>query len=299
VGWFAGRRNWIGANAVRDLSNLVFYVMAPAVLFRALATSHMGDYELRPIVAYFVAAILLFAGVVLTRGRDRKATVLGLAAIFSNTLMIGLPLVALAFGNAGSVLLMTLISLHAIVLLTLATLVLEFMVIREQKRAGQAPARNTVQTVALVLRNAIIHPIPLPILAGMLYSLTGLGLPPMIDQTLGLVGGAFAPLALLLVGVTLAHNPVGQHLREAVGLSLLKCFVHPLLMVAVGWLMGLRGMPLAVMTVTAALPMGANVFLFSQRYQVAEAAVTASVVVSSAMAVLSVSLALALLPLIT
>ena len=298
VGWFAGRRGWIGAGSVRDLSNLVFYVMAPAMLFRALATSHLGDFDLRSIGAYFAAAILLFFGVVFTRGRDRRATVLGLAAVFSNTLMIGLPLVTLAFGQAGSVLLMALISLHAIVLLVLATLVLEFMVIREQARAGQPSPRNVAQTVLLVLRNAIIHPIPLPIIAGMLYSLTGWGLAPLVDQTLALVGSAFAPLALLLVGVTLAHNPVGAQLREALGLSVLKCFVHPLLMFAIGWALGLRGMALGVMTVTAALPMGANVFLFSQRYQVAEGVVTASVVVSSALSVVSVSLVLALLPLL-
>jgi predicted permease len=51
---------------------------------------------------------------------------------------------------------------------------------------------------------------------------------------------------------------------------------------------------LTVLVVTASLPIGANVFMFSQRYQVAEELVTASVAVSTVLAVISVSLAMAL-----
>ena len=46
----------------------------------------------------------------------------------------------------------------------------------------------------------------------------------------------------------------------------------------------------------ALLPVGANVFLFSQRYRKAEDLVTASVAVSTVLALLSVSLVMALLP---
>jgi hypothetical protein len=55
-------------------------------------------------------------------------------------------------------------------------------------------------------------------------------------------------------------------------------------MAAAGWLAGLRGLPLAVMVVAASLPVGANVFLFSQRYRKAEDLVTASVAVSTVLA---------------
>jgi len=58
--------------------------------------------------------------------------------------------------------------------------------------------------------------------------------------------------------------------------------------------MGLHGLPLTVMVVTASLPIGANVFIFSQRYNVAEELVTAGVAVSAVLAMLSVSLVMAL-----
>jgi malonate transporter len=49
--------------------------------------------------------------------------------------------------------------------------------------------------------------------------------------------------------------------------------------------------------VAASLPIGANVFLFSQRYQKAEDLVTASVAVSTLVALVTVTLVMYLLPL--
>ena len=59
--------------------------------------------------------------------------------------------------------------------------------------------------------------------------------------------------------------------------------------------LGLSGLPLTVMVVAAALPIGANVFMFSQRYEVAQELVTASVAVSTASGVVTISLVMALL----
>jgi malonate transporter len=68
-------------------------------------------------------------------------------------------------------------------------------------------------------------------------------------------------------------------------------------MAAAGWALGLSGLPLAVMVLAAALPVGANVFLFSQRYHQAEELVTASVAVSTLASVVTVSGVMALLAL--
>jgi predicted permease len=144
------------------------------------------------------------------------------------------------------------------------------------------------------LRNGIFHPVPLPILVGLLFAQTGLVMPHVLDRPLQLLGSAMGPMALLLVGATLANARIGQHLRGAFGLSLLKNLVLPALVAVIGILMGLQGLPLKILVVTASLPIGANVFMFSQRYQVEEELVTASVAVSTALALLSVSLAMAL-----
>ncbi len=151
-----------------------------------------------------------------------------------------------------------------------------------------------LRTVLMAVRNGIIHPIPLPIIAGLLYAQTGLPIPLVIDKPLELLGQALGPLALLLVGVTLAFTTVGTHFRAALRIALVKCLVHPVAMAAVGWALGLKGMPLAVMVVAASLPVGANVFLFSQRYEVAQDEVTASVAVSTALALITMPVVIVL-----
>jgi predicted permease len=303
IGFFAGKRNWISAGSVKDLSNLVFLILIPALLFRTMGAVHLEKLDLKPAGVYFLTVGIIFTGVLLWQGLNRHATVVALASIFSNTIMIGVPLVSLAYGEAALVYLFTLISLHALVLLTLATVVLEFAVVRERTQhakteAGQlAHDKDTVANIAknviLAMRNAVIHPVPLPIIAGLLFAQTGWAIPAAIDRPLQLLGSAFGPLALVLVGVTLAHTQAGAHIKGAFAISLVKNALHPALMAIMGWAFGLSGMPLTVMIVAASLPVGANVFLFSQRYHVAQELITASVAVTTAVALVSVSLVMA------
>lgn len=296
AGYFTGRQGWVGAVAVKDLSNLIFLLLAPALLFRTMSLVRVETLQFKPVAAYFAATVLIFVLSLLLRGFNRTSAVLALANTFSNTVMIGLPLVGLAFGEAGMVVLLTLVSLHSLVLMTGATVVLELATAREHARsqASHGGHRAMLRAVARALRNAIIHPVPLPIMAGLLYGQTGWGLPELIDKPLAMLGQAFSPLALVMVGITLAWTRVGEHLRGALVQSLVKNLLHPVAVAAVAWLMGVRGLPLAVMVLTAALPIGANVFLFSQRYRSAEALTTASVVVSTLLGLGTVSLTLVL-----
>jgi malonate transporter len=297
VGFVVGRARLMRQESVRDLSNLVFLVLTQALLFRSMSSVHLERLDMRPVFQYFLAAAVLFFAMLMVYGRDSRASVLALAGIFSNTLMIGVPLIGLAYGEAGQVLLFTLISLHALVLLTMATVVLELQIAREQAAVSGQKSRLW-RTLGQAVRSAVLHPVPLPIILGLLYAQTGWGLHPVVDKPLQLLGSAFGPIALVLVGITLSHTPMGKNLAAAVRLSLVKTVLHPVLMLAVGWALGLRGLPLSVMVVAAALPIGANVFLFSQRYRKEEDTVTAAVAVSTMMAMLGVSLAMALLPLL-
>jgi malonate transporter len=297
IGFVSGRAKLVRGESVRDLSNLVFLVLSQALLFRTMATSHVEALDFKPVMQYFLVAGTLFFGMLVVYGGNSRASVMALSGIYSNTLMIGVPLVGLVYGQSGQVLLFTLISLHALILLSLATLVLEVQVAREHA-AVSGTSLSVWRTVGSAIKTSIIHPVPMPILLGIAYSLTGWGLPAVVDKPLVLLSGAFSPVALMLVGVTLSQTPVGSHLWSALRLSLVKTVVHPSLMVAVGWLLGLRGMALGVMVLAAALPIGANVFLFSQRYRKEEDMITAAVTVSTAVALVTITGVLALLPLL-
>ncbi|MBB1077171.1 AEC family transporter [Rhodoferax sp. 4810] len=294
IGFIASRAGFIRAEATKDLSNLVFMVLTPALLFRTMSTVHVEQLNFKPVGMYFAAALLLFGAVLLWQRLNCRAAVLALAATFSNTVMIGIPLIGLAYGQAGLVTLFTLISVHSLVLLTLATVVLELLSARAERLAGQGGQRHMALTVLSAIKGGIIHPVPLPIIIGLAFAQTGLVLPEVVDCPLQLLGSAFGPVALVLVGAMLTQVKIGTHLKGALGLSLLKNLALPCLMAALGLGFGMTGLPLTVMIVTAALPMGANVFLFAQRYEVAQELVTASLAVSTVLGLLTVSLVMAL-----
>lgn len=121
--------------SVRDLSNLVFIVLTQAMLFRTMSQVRIEQLDFAPVLQYLGVTVVLFFALVWVYGRQVNATVLAFSAIFGNTLMIGVPLVGLAYGQAGQVLLLTLVSVHALVFLTLATLVLELQIARDQQAA--------------------------------------------------------------------------------------------------------------------------------------------------------------------
>ena len=296
VGLVTGKLQLIRQEAVRDLSNLVFLVLTQALLFRTMSTVHVEQLDFQPVSLYFAVAVGLYTAMLLVQGPSSRAAVLALSGTFSNTVMIGIPLIGLAYGKEALVLLFTLISLHALVLLTMATVVLELLSAREQAQAGGGAPRHRLATIAMAVRNAVVHPVPMPIIAGLLFAQTGWVLPEVVDRPLLLLGNAFGPVALVLVGVTLSQASFGRDFKGALLIAGVKTVVHPALMALAGWAMGLRGMPLTVLVVAASLPIGANVFLFSQRYQKAEDLVTASVAVSTLLALLTVTLVMTLVP---
>jgi hypothetical protein len=292
AGFAAARLDWVRETAVKDLTNLVFLLLTPALLFQTMSRVHLEQLDFKPVAAYFVAVGLLFGSTFLLQGFNRRAAVLALAATYSNTVMIGIALVFLVYGPDGLVTLLTLVAVHSLVLLTSATVMLELAVAREQLPG--ASTCHALTTALHALKNSIWHPVTLPLLLGLLFAQTGWQLPPAIQTPLELMAKAFSPVALMLVGITLAFTQVGVHWRAALVLASVKNILHPLLVFALCLWMDVSGLPMAVMVAAAALPMGANVFLFSQRYGVAQELITASVAVSTVLSVLTLTLALML-----
>ena len=294
LGYLAGRMGWVKATSVRDLSNIVFLILTPALLFRTMSSVRVQELNLQTIAIYFTAAGVLFMATLLWQGFSTLGAARALAHCFSNNIMIGVPLVGMVFGQEGLVTLFTIVSVHALILMTSATIVFELAVMRQQQSATGGPRsyRAMAATVGRALKNGIIHPIPLPIICGLLFAQTGLQLPEVLDKSLLLLAQALGPVALMLVGITLFYSAVGRYWKQASRIAAIKLLVHPALLLSVGWLWGLRGLPLVVLATAAALPVGANVFLFTQRYEVGREEVTASIAVSTSFALVTIPLIL-------
>jgi malonate transporter len=288
-GYAAGRLGFIRASATKDYSNLIFFVLLPPLLFRTMAGTHPEELQVLPVLAYLGSMVVTFAGVILIKGFNQRSIILSLAATYGNIVMIGIALIGFAYGAAGQAVLFSLISVHAIIMLTTATLMLEWLRKKDENT-------HPLQTALVALRSALLQPTTWPIVLGLVYSQTGFNIPVVLDRPMQLLGQAFSPLALVLVGLTLSTTRFGDHIKSALILAILKNFVQPLLVLGLGLLLGLHGLPLTVMVVAASLPMGANVFMFSQRYQESETLMTTSVSVSTVVALFSVALTMSLTP---
>lgn len=319
LGWFAGRMRWLGeaggevggsADPARLLGNAAFYIFVPALLFRTTARLDVGAVPWTTVLAFFAPALVLLLAVyglqrLRLRGqvsRDADAAELAaagpsttaIAAGFGNTVQIGIPVAAALFGETGLGIHIALVSLHALVLLSVATALVELDIARA--RARHEAAASVWRTLRTTVRNTVIHPVVLPVLAGLAWNATGWALPGPFDETLQLLGTAVAPLCLVLIGVSLAYYGSGGALGGAAVVASFKLLALPALVLGVAhWGFALRGLPLQVVVMLAALPTGSNALIFAQRYRARQVEATAAIVLSTLGFVLTAPLWLALL----
>jgi len=277
VGWVAGRARVLGPGAATTLGTAAFEVFTPALLFRTTARVQLAKLPWTVIVGYYGPTLLLLLAVYTWHRLHHPPqpaipAVRALSMSFSNTVQLGIPVATALFGATGLALHLALASLQALTLLTTSTL------LAETGRAGGRWAAAALVTA----RRAFIHPVVLPILLGLGFNATGLRLPGPVDDVLNTLGQAVVPVSLVTIGLILAQHGITGTAGRAVATALGKLIVQPAAVFPVAyWLLGLRGLPLTVTVMCAALPIGANVLLFAQRYEVLEAEVTGAVVTST------------------
>lgn len=304
IGWAVGRMRWLGGGAAgsdsdpaRVLANAAFFIFVPALLFRTTARLDTSTLPWAFLFAFFVPVLVVVAliyGFERWRRKPGEAvtapSVKAITAGFGNTLQVGVPVAAGVFGEQGLAIHIAVVSLHALTILTLLTALVELDVARG--RSSRSFRSTLVQTV----RNTVIHPVVLPVLAGLAWNATGWPLPAVLDDVLQSLGTAVVPLCLTLIGMSLAYYGWPRSWRGITGLVLAKLLLIPAVVFVIAhWGLGLNGLPLAVIVMLAALPTGSNALIFAQRYRTMEAEVTAATVLSTVLYVATAPLWLALL----
>src|SRR6478735_2864718 len=129
VGWAIGRSKLLSPEGLRGLTNVTFYALFPALLFRSMSKVRLEALSFDILFVFFGAGLLLyFATMALGRAmgmRLGEATVFGLSAVFSNGVGIGIPFISYAYGDAGLVPLLMIISINSLVMLTLSSFLIE------------------------------------------------------------------------------------------------------------------------------------------------------------------------------
>ena len=274
-----------------NLSRFVFSVALPAMLFRMMGDlSKLPPVDVRLLVAFFGGCLIVFVIGRLIAWKlfalDGVAqSVFALGGVFSNNVLLGLPLAKVALGDAAVPSVALVLVFNALILWTLVTVSVEWA------RQGSFSLHGFAKTVRGVLTNPIVA----GILSGTLFGLSGLVLPAFIDAPLAMAGEAAAPMALIALGMGLAEYGVREGWKTSVAISAVKLVVQPLVVWLLARLLALPPMETQVVVLLASTAVGANVYLMSRQFATLEGPVASSLVLSTGLAALTTPLVLTLI----
>ena len=291
LGYAAAALDLFDAAATRALSRFVFQFALPVMLFSSLAAQGKpAGFAPAYLVAFFAGAAVCALLTALIAPRlgpieRRGRAIAGFSSAYGNVVLIGIPLVLTAFGEAASLPLFLLVTFHGPIMMTLVTVLLE--------AGGDGGERRSL--LIGTLKGLAANPILIGLVGGILFGATGLELPKTIAASAELLGRAALPTALFAMGASLRGYRIRGALPLAFTMVGLKLVLHPFIVwLLVDHVFRLDSPWSDVAIVLAAMPTGINAYLFAARYQSGEAEAASAVLISTALSLVSVSVILTL-----
>ncbi len=199
LGFIAAKFGWFSGRSTEGLSRFVNDYAVPALLFHSIATTAIpGQLPWGLWGSFFIASGTIYAiGIFLGRalfGRNLSgATITGMGCCYGNTVLLGIPIVWRALGDEGMLPVFLIIGVHALVLMTATTVLLE---------AGKNGDKSLAGLPLQVLTGLIKNPILMGVLSGMIWNFSGLPIPAVANEILVILKGAVVPCALFALGAT-------------------------------------------------------------------------------------------------
>jgi len=285
LGYGAGRSGFFPEEATAWLTKFVFYFALSAMLFRFSANLSFGQvFDIRPIAAYLWATGFVYGLVMLVAFLRRlsieEAAFEAQCGVIGNVGFLGVPMLVMLLGEPAIGPVMLVLSIDMIVFGSLVVILVT------GSREGTVSA-GILRTVGLGL---LKNPMIVSIVLGLGWAALKLPIPGVMNDFLSLLGGAATPGALFAIGASLASKSAERPF-VAGWLSFSKLVLHPAAVAFSALLLfPVEPYVAAVMIAAAALPVANNVYILAQHYRVAPQRVSASILISTAFAVITVSL---------
>ncbi len=285
LGYGAGRIGFFTQEATAWLTKFVFYFALSAMIFRFAANLPLAEVlDWWIVLAYLCGTGVLYT-LAMAVGFARR---IGLAeaameaqcAVIGNVGFLGLPMLAMLLGEAaiGPVMLVL-----AVDLIVFGSLIVIFVTIARDGRMSP----RIILTIATGL---IKNPMIMSIVLGLAWSGLHLPIPQPMNEFLSILGGAATPGALFAIGASLASKSAERPF-VAGWLSFCKLVLHPgVIAISTLLIFPVEPYAAAVIIAAASLPVAGNVYMLAQHYGVAPHRVSASILISTMVAILTVSL---------
>ncbi len=292
LGYLSAWTKLLSSDVGEKLAEFVFALPIPLLIFNTLATAGpQGASPWRIWAAYFVPFAIVWAAshlmVVHLFKRDTRAGIVaGGSAAYSNSVLVGLPLVQVALGDAGMVFLIVVIAIHMPIFMVVSVLLNEWALSADDRAAASTSRTDAWRRLGITLAT---NPILIGIALGLLWRLTGLTIPRVAAAIIEPLALSAGPLALFATGVALVNYGMARQIRPAMAISALKLILLPGLVLATAWAIGLPPIGIAAVTLIAASPTGVNVTMIAMRLGTGQALSSNTLVISTAAGVLTTS----------
>ncbi len=251
----------------------------PCLLFVAIARLDLGqDFDWRLLASFYTGAVmgfaLGFAGARVLFRRDWEDCVaIGFVALFSNSVLLGLPITERAYGPDALGANFAIIAVHSPICYFIGITTMEVV----RNRGGRL--RDTSRKVLRAMfRNALVIAIAL----GFAVNLSGVPLPAVANDALDMMVLAALPAALFsLGGILYRYRPEGD-LRTIGFVVFLSLVIHPLITLSLALALGLSTEALRSAVVTAAMAPGVNAYVFANIYGRAKRVAASAVLIGTA-----------------
>lgn len=287
IGWAAGRYGYFAPDAVRILNEYTFWLAVPAYLIRTMTRIELTEVPVDLWLAFFgaVAVNWVVATILVARLLRRPAVdapSIAMSSCFGNVVMLGIPISIAAFGDAAGGPSALLVSLHTPLLFFVGTL--------HQALVSDASRRSFAGVARDLAAELIRNPIIMAILAGTAWRLTDLGLHPAMDKMLLLLGQSSVATALVGLGLSLVNFAIKGQVPTLAMILVLKLVAMP----ALAWILAMHVFDLApvaaaVVILFAAMPTGANAYVFAGREGHGSNSASGAVALGTALAIITAS----------
>lgn len=226
LGYFLKQRGVADTGFVRTANRIVFYVALPAMLFSSIAQAPFREHFHPTAVLCLVAALTLqlllsiSAVHLLAIPATQQGTFLQ-SSFHGNLGYMAYAVAYYAFGQEGFA--------RTAILSSFLMVAQNFMAVWALVTFRPAGGDRLKRQAGALFRSIVQNPIILAVTASMLYSVTGLPVPKVIEKGLQILAGMALPTGLLLIGASLSFGAVRMHLKGLMGIGLLKLLCLPLL----------------------------------------------------------------------
>lgn len=271
------------------LSKLVMNVILPGLLFHTMSDLHsLPPVNARLLIAFFGGCALVFVfGRILAAKLFKldgvSQSVFAMGGIFSNNVLLGLPMAKAALGIESVPSVALVVVFNAITLWTLVSVSIEWA------RHGSFTPRG----LAKMMVSVVTTPLVAGILLGTAFSFSGLTMPIPVETVLKAVSTLAGPSALLILGMGLSHYSVRAAWHQSVAITALKLVALPLVVWGLAIALGLPPMESKSVVLLASMSIGANVYVMSMQFDTLQGPIASGMVLSTLCAAVTTPLLLA------